>query len=149
MEIELPNDFLEFLKLLSDHKVEYLLIGGYAVGYWGYPRATGDMDIWIACAEETAQRMVAVYQDFGIVQGIEAALFLKPRGILRVGLPPNRLEVTTYIDGVDFAPCFKRRVEHETEGVVINLISLADLRVNKAASGRHKDLDDLDNLPEP
>lgn len=148
MEIELPSDFLEFLKLLSDHKVEYLLIGGYAVGYWGYPRATGDMDIWIACAEETAQRMVAVYRDFGLVQGIDASLFLNPRGILRMGLPPNRLEVTTYIDGVDFQSCFRRRVEQKVEGIVVNLIGLADLRLNKAASGRNKDLADLENLPE-
>jgi len=148
MEIELPSDFLEFLKLLSDHKVEYLLIGGYAVGYWGYPRATGDMDIWIACAEETAQRMVAVYRDFGLVQGIDASLFLNPRGILRMGLPPNRLEVTTYIDGVDFPSCFRRRVEQKVEGIVVNLIGLADLRLNKAASGRNKDLADLENLPE-
>ena len=75
MAIELPNDFLEFLKLLSDHNVEYLLIGGYAVGYHGYPRATGDMDIWIACEQATADQMVKVYRSFGLAQGIE---FLRP-----------------------------------------------------------------------
>ena len=148
MAIELPSDFLEFLKLLNDHHVEYLLIGGYAVGYWGYPRATGDMDIWIACADETARRMVSVYRDFGIVEGIEPATFMNPRGILRMGIPPNRLEVTTYIDGVEFGECFSRRVEHIVEGVPVHLICLADLRINKAASGRNKDLADLDNLPE-
>ena len=95
MALELPNDFLEFLKLLSDHHVEYLLIGGYAVGYYGYPRATGDMDIWIACEERTAEQMVQVYREFGLVEGIQPSLFLNPRGILRMGVPPLRLEVTT------------------------------------------------------
>jgi predicted nucleotidyltransferase len=147
MEIEFPTDFYEFLKLLNDHQVEYLLIGGYAVGYHGYPRATGDMDIWIGCTEVTANKMVAVYRDFGLVEGIESSLFLNPRGILRMGIPPNRLEVTTCIDGVEFSDCFARRVEVLVEGLAVNLICLGDLRANKAASGRNKDLADLDNLP--
>lgn len=147
MAIELPDDFLEFLRLLSDHRVEYLLIGGYAVGYHGYPRATGDRDIWIACNEDTAHRMVEVYRSFGLVDGVTPALFQNPRGILRMGLPPLRLEVTTFIDGVEFRDCFRRRVEIIVEGIPVSLISLADLRINKAASGRNKDLDDLENLP--
>lgn len=147
MALELPDDFLEFLKLLSDHHVEYLLIGGYAVGYYGYPRATGDMDIWIACEERTAQQMVQVYRGFGLVEGIEPSLFLNPRGILRMGVPPLRLEVTTFIDGVQFNDCYGRRLETLINGVRVNLISLEDLRINKAASGRNKDLDDLENLP--
>ena len=148
MAIELPNDFLEFLKLLSDHNVEYLLIGGYAVGYHGYPRATGDMDIWIACEETTAHQMVEVYRCFGLLEGIEPALFLNPRGILRMGVPPLRLEVTTFIDGVEFEDCFRRRIEILVNEIPVNLIGLDDLRINKAASGRNKDLADLDNLPE-
>lgn len=147
MALELPNDFLEFLKLLSDHHVEYLLIGGYAVGYYGYPRATGDMDIWIACEERTAEQMVQVYREFGLVEGIQPSLFLNPRGILRMGVPPLRLEVTTFIDGVQFNDCYGRRLETLVNGVRVNLISLEDLRINKAASGRNKDLDDLENLP--
>lgn len=147
MALELPDDFLEFLKLLSDYHVEYLLIGGYAVGYYGYPRATGDMDIWIACEERTAQQMVQVYRGFGLVEGIEPTLFLNPRGILRMGVPPLRLEVTTFIDGVQFSDCYGRRLEILVNGVRVNLISLEDLRINKAASGRNKDLDDLENLP--
>lgn len=147
MALELPDDFLEFLKLLSDHHVEYLLIGGYAVGYYGYPRATGDMDIWIACEERTAQQMVQVYRGFGLVEGIEPSLFLNPRGILRMGVPPLRLEVTTFIDGVQFHDCYGRRLQTQVNGVQVNLISLEDLRINKAASGRNKDLDDLENLP--
>lgn len=147
MEIEFTSDFLEFLKLLSDHRVEYLLIGGYAVSFHGYPRATGDMDIWIHCSEANANLLVEVCRQFGLVEGIEASLFLNPIGILRMGLPPNRLEVTTCIDGVDFTSCYERRVQVDVNGIPVNVISLADLRINKAASGRNKDLADLDNLP--
>lgn len=75
-------------------------------------------------------------------------MFLIPRAILRNGEPPNRLEVTTYIDGVDFAECFQRRNTVLVQGEPVHLISLSDLRKNKAAAGRAKDLADLENLPE-
>ena len=66
--INLPPDFKEFLKLLNAHQVEYLLVGGYAVAYHGYPRATGDMDIWIATHPENAKKVVAVLKEFGFDQ---------------------------------------------------------------------------------
>jgi hypothetical protein len=67
MDIELPLDFKEFLKLLNENKVRYLLIGGYAVGYHGYPRATNDMDVWIAVHPDNAGRMVNVLHEFGFI----------------------------------------------------------------------------------
>jgi hypothetical protein len=143
----LPTDFLEFLKLLNARKVEYLVIGGYAVGYHGYPRATGDIDIWIPRSETTAGKMVEVFADFGFTSGVTIDLFLRERGIVRLGIPPNRLEVTTYIDGVEFLECFERRVVADIQGEAINFLGLNDLRVNKRASGRLKDLADLENLP--
>ena len=66
MAIELPNDFKEFLRLLNSHQVEYLLIGGYAVGYHGYPRATGDMDIWVAVGAQNAQRLMHVLRGLAL-----------------------------------------------------------------------------------
>ena len=72
-----------------------MLIGGYAVSYYGYPRATGDMDIWIPVERETANKMVRVFNKFGIEKGVSPDLFLRERLILRMGLPPTRLEVTT------------------------------------------------------
>ena len=89
METRLPKDFLEFLSLLNNHKVEHLVIGGYAVGYHGYPRATGDIDIWIKRSNETAEKMVQVFLECG-VSDIDKSLFLKEKGIVRMGLPPNR-----------------------------------------------------------
>jgi hypothetical protein len=70
MAISLPNDFKEFLTLLNAHGVEYLLIGGYAVGYYGFPRATNDMDIWIAMNKENARRVVAVVKDLGDLENL-------------------------------------------------------------------------------
>jgi predicted nucleotidyltransferase len=144
----LPNDFKGFLKLLNAHQVEYLLIGGYAVGYHGYPRATADMDIWIATNPANADRIVAVLKEFGFdIPDLSPQLFLKEWQIVRLGVPPVRIEIATTISGVDFDDCFPQRVEDKLDGVKVNLISLNHLKLNKKAAGRHQDLADLENLP--
>lgn len=146
----LHPDFREFLRLLDDHEVDYLLIGGYAVAFHGYPRATGDMDIWIPREARTAEKLVLVLREFGFdTPDLREELFLREQAILRMGIPPFRIEVSNFIDGVEFWPCYERRLEHDWEGVRVPVIHLADLRVNKAAAGRMKDLDDLANLPTP
>jgi len=148
MDLVLPPDFKDFLKLLSEKNIQYLLIGGYAVGYHGYPRATNDMDIWIAVNPETAKQMVAVLIEFGFgTLQLSEKLFLKENSIVRMGVPPIRIEILTTISGVNFEECFKQRVVGEIDGVKINIISLKQLKINKKASGRHKDLDDYENLP--
>jgi predicted nucleotidyltransferase len=146
--VRLPPDFKEFLKLLNAHQVEYLLIGGYAVGYHGYPRATADMDIWIAMHRHNAEKVVTILKEFGFdVPELSADLFLKANQIIRMGVPPVRIEIATTISGVRFEECYAGRVVDELDGVEVNLISLKHLKINKKASGRHKDLDDLENLP--
>lgn len=146
--IRLPPDFREFLQLLNAHRVEYLLVGGYAVGYHGYPRATVDMDIWIGKGPATAEKMVAVLREFGFdVPNLSADLFLKDDQIVRMGMPPIRLEIFTSIPGVRFEDCYPARVVGEIDGVPVSLINLRDLKANKKASGRNKDLADLENLP--
>ena len=148
MDITLPPDFKEFLRLLNTHTVEYLLIEGYAVGYHGYPRATNDMDIWIAIHPDNADRMVTVLREFGFeTPDLSPELFLQDHSMVRMGLPPMRIEVLTTISGVEFAACYAMRVTAMIDGVKVNLISLPDLKVNKQASGRYKDLDDLEHLP--
>ena len=148
MDLELPPDFKEFLKLLNAQRVEYLLIGGYAVGYYGYPRATADMDIWIAVHPQNAQRVVAVLREFGFdVPGLSPELFLKEGQIIRMGEPPLRIEIATTISGVAFNECFAERKVEVFDDVPVNLISLKHLKVNKKARGRYKDLNDLENLP--
>ena len=146
--MKLPNDFKEFLKLLNVNNVEYLLIGGYAVGYYGYPRATADMDIWIAMNPANADKIVASLKAFGFdPPDLSVNLFLKEKQIIRLGVPPVRIELATTISGVDFNDCFAKRVIAELDGVKTNLISLDYLKINKKASARHQDIADLEHLP--
>ena len=148
MDIELPLDFKEFLKLLNDKGVKYLIIGGYAVAYYGYPRATNNMDIWVAIEPENAKQMVAALREFGFdLAELSPDLFMQENKIIRMGNPPMRLEIMTHISGVEFNDCYPSRVVDTVDGVEINLISLENLKINKKASGRHKDLNDLENLP--
>ena len=146
--IHLPPDFKEFLKLLNAHQVEYLLIGGYAVGYHGYPRATVDMDIWISMHPDNADRIVAVLKEFGFdPPELSPDMFLKEWQIVRLGVPPVRIEIATTISGVNFSECYAERVTDVLDGAEVNLISLKHIKANKKASGRHQDLADLENLP--
>jgi hypothetical protein len=146
--IHLPPDFKEFLRLLNAHKVEYLLIGGYAVNYYGYPRATADMDIWVAVHQANAERIVAALREFGFnLPDLSAGLFLQQWQIIRLGTPPVRIEIATTISGVVFTECYAKRVQDAIDGVPVNLIDLYHLKLNKKASARHQDLADLENLP--
>lgn len=143
--ILLPPDFKEFLRLLNSHEVEYLVIGGYAVNYHGYPRATGDIDIWMGTDAGNAEKMAAVLQEFGFSQA-SPELFMEPGKVVRMGLPPLRIEVLTSISGAEFSQCFRNRVISDIGGVPVNLIGMDDLKANKKASGRLKDLADLEQL---
>jgi len=145
--IEFPKDFKEFLQLLNLNKIEYLVIGGYAVGYHGYPRATGDLDIWIAINEQTAMKMVEVLKKFGFnPPELQKELFLKEQKVIRMGVPPMRLEILTSIDGVTFKTCFNNRIIANFGDFKVNFISKGDLLINKRASGRPQDLVDFDKL---
>jgi len=147
MEIELANDYKEFLRLLRAHGVEYLLIGGWAVGYHGYPRATYDLDVWIAIAPANAERVVKALADFGFdVPELSTDLFLKDDSIVRMGVEPVRIELMTSISGVEFDECYRERLETTIKDVPVSLINLHHLKINKKASGRLKDLADLEQL---
>ena len=146
--IQLPTDFKEFLQLLNVYDVQYLIIGGYAVGYHGYPRATGDLDIWVAINPTNSGRIVATLKEFGFdLPDVKTELFLEENKIVRMGMPPVRIELITTIPGVTFEECYAVRVQDEIEGIEVSLIDLPNLKKNKIASGRYKDLNDLENLP--
>jgi len=145
--MQIPPDFKEFLKLLNSRQVKYLLIGGYAVSYYGYPRATGDMDIWIAIEPRNAVKICEVLREFGFnVPDLSPDLFLQENKIIRMGVPPLRLEILTTISGVKFSDCYAEKLTVEIDEIEVNLISLSHLKLNKKASGRFKDLNDLENL---
>ena len=146
--IEFPSDFIEFLKLLNANAVEYLLVGGFAVAIHGYPRATADIDVWVARDKANAERLVVALREFGFgVPELNSALFIEANTIVRMGNAPMRIELLTTIDGVEFGDCVQRSILHIVDGSPIRVIGLEDLKVNKRASGRSRDLDDLDNLP--
>jgi len=146
--IQLPPDFKDFLKLLNSHDVQYLIVGGYAVGFHGYPRATGDLDVWIAQEPQNARNMVNVLHAFGFgSSAVTEELFLKERQVIRMGVPPVRIEILTTVSGVDFSTCYSRTQSTEFDGIGVRIISLSDLKANKRACGRTKDLNDLEHLP--
>lgn len=124
------------------------MVGGYAVGYHGYPRATGDMDIWVALHPNNAEKVTQVLREFGFgLPELSNEIFLQENRIVRMGVPPFRLEVFTTISGVQFDECFAERITDEIDGVSVNLINLKYLKQNKQASARPKDINDLLNLP--
>ena len=125
--------------------VEYLVVGGYAVNYYGYSRATADIDIWVAISDVNSDRVAGALREFGFSKA-EAGIFREPGKVIRMGVPPVRLKVLTSISGVDFEECYPRRVRAELDGVAVDLISLEYLKRNKAATGRLKDLLDLEQL---
>ena len=147
MALTLPPDFKEFLKLLKEHDVRYLLIGGYAVGYHGYARATEDMDIWVAIHPDNAKKLVSTLKAFGLDDStLTPELFLQKPKIIRMGFPPMRLEITTSISGVDFDECYQTRIVDKFDGIEVNVIDLENLKKNKRASGRTKDFADVEQL---
>ena len=136
-QIELHPDFKDFLRLLNSHGVKYLVVGGYAVGYYGYPRATGDMDIWIAVNEVNAEKTAQALRDFGMPEkeAIKDLLIEKDK-IIRMGVPPIRIEVITGASGVNFEECYLRREVIDIDDIPVNFISLVDIKTNKQAYGR-------------
>jgi hypothetical protein len=149
MALHIPEVFKDFLRLLDKHGVEYLLIGGYAVAYHGYPRATADMDVFIAVNPGNAEKIDAAIRAFGFdIPDLSPDLFLHDKqNIIRMGVPPLRIEIMTSISGVQFSECYERRVELRDDDLTIKIIGKDCLKKNKAAAARHKDLSDLEYLP--
>jgi predicted nucleotidyltransferase len=143
----LNKDFREFIKLLNDNGVKYLIVGGYAVGFHGYPRYTKDLDIWILVSEENAEHVLNALTQFGFGSlGLKKDDFLNPDDFIQLGYPPNRIDLVMSCDGIEFETSYQLKITVEADGLEINFIDLESLRINKLASGRPQDLADLDNL---
>src|SRR4030042_4796401 len=135
----LTPDFKEFIKLLNSNKVEYLIIGGYAVGYHGYVRATADMDIWIPRNKQTAEKMEKIVFNFGFSDHkLKKELFLKEENVIQMGNPPFRIDVLTSISGVKFDECFPKRIIDKIDGIKVNIIDIDSLRKSKESAGGEK-----------
>ncbi len=146
--MKLDPNFSEFIALLNANRVEYLLVGGYAVILYGHPRFTGDMDIWVRPSEDNAQKLLAVLSEFGLgSMGLEIKDFTNAESVVQFGYPPVRIDVMTSIDGVEFDDAYPKRVIKTVSGVEVNVIHLDDLKTNKRKTGRFKDLNDIEHLP--
>ena len=145
---QLTPEFHEFLECLNCAGVEYLLVGGYAVNHYGYHRFTEDIDFWIAVSDENFDRLLAAIRKFfgEDLAGLDKK-FLQNNDSLFLGGVPNKIEVFKHASGLEFSQAYPRRVETTIDGLPVKMICLTDLKTNKRASGRNKDLADLDNLP--
>jgi len=143
----LNKDFKEFIELLNENKVKYLIVGGYAVGFHGHPRYTKDLDIWILTSEENSKNILNAIHQFGFSNvGLKSKDFLNPDEFVQLGYPPNRIDLVMSCDGIEFNECYNSKVDVEIEGTKISFINLENLKKNKKATGRIQDKADLDNL---
>jgi hypothetical protein len=145
--MELDKDYRDFIQSLNESKVEYLIVGGYAVIHYGYPRLTIDIDIWINPTKENAQRVYSALEYFEYpMEKVNLEDFFTPDQVFQIGRAPVRIDLLTSIEGVDFESAFKNKITVKDNGMDIPIIGIDDLKKNKKAVGRHKDLDDLEKL---
>ncbi|MEM8864701.1 MAG: nucleotidyltransferase [Planctomycetota bacterium] len=142
-------DFRDMLSALNDAKVDFLVVGAYALSAHGMPRATGDIDLWVRPSVDNAQRVWQSLEAFRApMSKVDVSDFAKPDLIYQIGLAPNRIDLLTSIDGVEFGEAWESHVSHMFDGVKVKVLSLELLRRNKLASGRPKDLIDAQWIDE-
>ena len=145
--MELDQDFKEFIALLNEHQVEYLIVGGYAVVAYGYHRFTGDLDVWINPSLDNAKKTLDVLKAFGFGKLKLTVEDLSSKDkIIQLGYEPIRIDILTSVEGLNFVDSYKRRTSRKADGIKIHLIGLDDLRKNKKLVGRDRDLEDYKHL---
>jgi len=143
----MEQDFKEFIASLNANKVQYLVVGGYAVAFHGVPRYTKDLDIWINPTEENAARILSALNDFGFASlNIQIEDLVVPDQTIQFGYPPIRIDLLTSIDGVVFSDCYPHKLIITDSDICIDVIDLENLKKNKKASGRSQDIADLEIL---
>lgn len=141
------QDFIDFVELLNQHEVKYMVVGAHALSFHGRPRHTGDLDIWIKPDLTNASKMVKVISDFGFGSlGLKDHDFLKNNYVTQLGYPPLRIDILNSISGVDFDEAYLQKILTDIDDLKIAFISLTDFVKNKKASGRPKDLGDIESL---
>lgn len=139
-------DFIDFLKFLNKNEVEYLLVGGYAVILHGYIRSTGDMDLWVKKSKDNYLKIKKTYNDFGAPMFSESHFLETELDVWSIGKEPSKIEILTNVDGLEFNESFKNCNWFDLEKIKIPYIYFDDLIKNKLASGRYKDLADIEQL---
>jgi len=143
----IPQDFKEFIGLLKKHNVRYLIVGGYAVGFYSRPKYTEDIDIWVDCNESNAIKVLNVLREFGFGElDISVEDLSNPNMVFQLGYAPLRIDIMTGVSGLNFKESLSKSLSTKYFGIDVNIISLEDLIKNKKESGRKKDLYDIDWL---
>lgn len=143
------DDFRDLLAALLAAGARFLVVGAHALAVHGVPRATGDLDVWIAADPDNARRVHGALVAFGapvVAMGVTREDFIRPDQVVQIGLPPRRIDVLTAISGVLFEEAWPERVTHDVQGLAVPFIGRAALVKNKRAAGRAKDVADLEAL---
>ena len=145
--MELGRDFRDLLELFNKNHVKYLVVGGYATSIYAVPRYTKDIDLWLEPTVENARAVLVALDEFGFGSlGLEIEDFTKPDHVVQLGYEPNRVDLLTQLQGLDFQSAFSRRNVVSLAGVNISFVSPSDLVTNKKAVGRHQDLADVEQI---
>jgi hypothetical protein len=145
--MEIQQDFKDLLELFNAHKVEYIIVGGYALAFHGAPRYTGDIDIFVKPDDENAARIMSALEVFGFGSvGLAAQDFERPGQVVQLGVPPVRIDIITSISGVSWDEAFSNRAAGQYGDIHVHYIGHEQFIINKKAMGRKKDLADLEAL---
>ena len=142
---QLPDDFKEFIQCLNSNNVRYLLVGGWAVGIHGHPRATKDIDFLLSIDNKNLEKLQKALQDFG-APPVDLEKFKEKGYVIRMGNSPVQIDIINEADGIDIDDCIQRKETINIEGINIDIISKNDLIKNKTASGRSMDIADAEKL---
>ncbi len=143
----LNSDYKEILRLLKESEVEFLLVGAYALAIHGYPRSTGDIDIWILSTPENSNKVFDVINKFGApLFDLSVEDLQKSGNVFQIGVAPRRIDILTSISGVEFSDAYDDHIDIEMDGLLLPFISLKKLIQNKEATGRSKDIEDVEKL---
>lgn len=148
--MNLNRDFQEFVELFVTHEVEFLVVGGYALAAHGHPRYTKDLDVWVWVGPENARRVLAAVEEFGFGGlGLTVEDFQATDSMIQLGHEPQRIDILTYASGLDFREAYGNRVYVTIGDVKVPFLSPKDLRTNKLAAGRPRDIADVADLSSP
>jgi len=149
----LNEDYKDILQIFLKNRIKFLVVGAYAMAAHGYPRATGDFDIWVEASSENSKRIYKSLLDFGAyLKDVDEKTFSEKEIIFQIGVVPRRIDIITHIDGVDFASAYETKKMLLLEDLEIPFLSRENLIKNKESTGRLKDkadADSLKNIPQP
>lgn len=145
--MEAQKDFKELLKLFNKHKVEYVIVGAYALAFHGCPRYTGDLDILTNPDVNNANKIIKVLKEFGFASlGLSAKDFTSKKKVIQLGVPPIRIDILTSLTGIAWKQALSHRVKGKYGNIAVYFIGKKELIANKKALGRHKDLADIESI---